>query len=228
MSIASQGDTITQRTHEQTSRFTPGLLPLMGGAVAWVVGQALLPDMGLEFEERLPAVAAARGAEELATALLFVAGTLFVVAATALRRRTSGSARPRLASAGAVALGLGGVWLCAGRAAFNLQMLKATAGGVDPAAGLSVVSASEGLGFAPFPLTLLALLAAPIMLAMAAPGGRHAAWLPLALWVIGIAAFMAGEFTMKPAEIAGITIANIGLVLAGAAHLHPGPASAQS
>lgn len=209
----------TRTAPQRNKRVAPGLLPLIGGAAAWVSGQAVLPDMGLEWEQRLAAVAAARGAQELATVLLFVAGVLFVVAATALRTRTVDSPRPRLAAAGAVALGLGGVWLCAGRAAFNLQLLKATADGVDPASGLALLSASEGLGFVPFPLTLLALLSAPILLAAAAGGRVRTTWLPLGLWVIGIGAFMAAEFTNKPLEIAGIATANVGLVLAGAAHL---------
>jgi hypothetical protein len=191
-----------------------GRVAVVIGAVAWTAGQALLPDLGRSFDERVVAVAASRGLQQLATVLLFVAGVSFVVAATSLRTRATSAVRARLAAVGAVALGLGGVWLTAGRAAFNLQLLKATSDGVDPAAGLAVLEGSEGFGFAPFPLTLVALLVAPVLLALAHGTGWRTRWLPVALWVAGIGTFLAGEFASKPLEIVGIATATAGLVVA--------------
>lgn len=224
--------TTTARSLESATRTHPGdrparpagLVPLGLGAAAWVAGQAALPDLGTGFEDRLAAVAAARGAQQLATVLLFLAGVALVVAATGLRTRASAGPRPRLATAGSVALGLGGIWLCAGRAAFNLQMLKASSEGVDVATGLAVLEGSEGAGFAPFPLTLLALLVAPLLLAASAPHGRR--WIPAACWVVGIGIFLAGEFRAPLVEVVGVSVAAVGLLLAGSAHLRsPAPSA---
>jgi hypothetical protein len=51
--------------------------------------------------------------------LLFLAGALLVVSAIGVAAAPSGRGR-RLVSVGSVLLGLGGVWLTSGRAAFNL------------------------------------------------------------------------------------------------------------
>lgn len=187
---------------------------LAAGCLAWVAGQALLPDMGLEWAERLAAVADARGSQALSTALLLVAGASFVVAATGLVAAAPAARGRRLVVAGAVLLGLGGVWLAAGRAAFNLSMLKATHPSVPREAGLAVVSAPDSPAFVVFPLCLLALLVGPVLLAV---GMRS--WVPLGLWVAGIGAFVATEFTVKLGEVAGLTLACAGLLWAGLAVL---------
>jgi hypothetical protein len=193
------------------------VLPLALAAATWTGGQALLPDMGSSLGSRIEAVSAARSAEQAATVLLFLAGVALVVGATALRRSAPFAERPRLAGVGAIALGLGGVWLCTGRAAFNLQMIKATDPDVTPSNAVDVLSASEGWAFAPFPLTLLALLLAPVLLSLSTSAGWLSRGLPVILWVVGMGVFVATEFTVKVGEVAGVAIAGIGLVLAGVA-----------
>jgi len=176
------------------------------GVLAWTTGQGLLPDAGLEWPERWDAVAAARGRQGVATALLFLAGCCLVITSGLLPRLS------RAGRVGATLLGLGGVWLCSGRAAFNLQLLKAT--DLDRADGIAALSASQGPTFVAFLPTLLALLAAPVLLAVAARRTAGASWLPLGLWVVGMALFLAGEFQVKALEVAGTGLAGTGLILA--------------
>jgi len=193
-----------------TDRTGPLVAVLAAAAVCWTAGQGLLPDMGMEFPARYDNVADARGLESLATVLLFLAGCLLVVSSGLLVRRHLS----RLAAAGALLLGLGGVWLCAGRAAFNLQMLKATE--LDRAEGIAFLESSAGPAFAAFLPTLLALLLSGILLAVAARRSGSG-WLPLVLWLLGIGLFLGSEFAVKPLEALGIGLAGCSLVLSGRA-----------
>ena len=190
------------------------LLPVIAAGGCWTAGQALLPDMGLEWPERFDAVAGARGRESVSTVLLFLAGALLVVSAIGLARAVR---RPgRLATTGIPLLGLGGIWLCAGRAAFNLEFLAATSPEVSREQGLAVLTAPDSPAFAVFPLTLLALLLGPLLLTVAV---RRTSWLPLAAWVLGIACFLGSEFQVKTLEVVGVAVASAGLVLAARALL---------
>lgn len=202
---------------------TPGrsrllLTVLAAAALCWTLGQAVLPDMGSDLSERYDSVGSARGRETLATVLLFLAGCLYVVASGLLSR----ARLSRSGAAGAALLGLGGVWLCAGRAAFNLQMLKATE--LDRADGVAFLEASGGPAFAAFLPTLLALLLSGILLGLAARRSGRIKWLPLGLWIVGIGLFVGSEFSVKPLEIVGIGLASFGLLLATHA-LEPSPRS---
>jgi hypothetical protein len=185
---------------------------LVVGVACWVAGQAVLPDAGAHWPDRLDAVAAARGAESLATVLLFLGGALLVVGAVGLAPAILPGRGRRLLQAGTVLLGLGGVWLTAGRAAFNLQMLDATAPDVPRESGLAVLSAPDGPEWVVFPLCLLALLVGPVLLGIGATRSGAVPWWPLVLWVAGIAGFVATEFTAKAGEIAGLAWAGAGLV----------------
>ncbi len=198
---------------------------LAGAATCWLAGQAVLPDLGMELPERLDAVAAARGMEALSTALLLVAGALLVVAAIGLSPAAPAGRGGRLVRAGLVGVGLGGVWLAAGRAAFNLSMLDATAPGVNREAALAVLSAPDGPEWIVFPLCLLALLVGPVLLGVGARRSGATSWWPLVLWVVGIGLFVATEFAVKAGEIAGIALACTGLVWMGVAVLRA-PAAA--
>jgi hypothetical protein len=199
------------------------VLMLVAG-LAWTAGQALLPDMGLEWEPRLAAVAEARGAQALSTGLFVLAGILLVAAAiTAAQARTAGRGA-RAITAGTLLLGIGGIWLAAGRGAFNMQMYRLTDPAVAPDTALDVAAADVGLGFVPLLLALPALLLGPVVLAV---GARRAGlagrlpWMALGCWVLGVATFMASEFTVKAGEVAGIAVATLGLTLLGAALTRP-------
>jgi hypothetical protein len=205
------------RKAEKMNR-TSTIAALTIGAGCWLPGQAVLPDMGATLPQRMAAVDAARGMEALSAALLLIAGALLVVAAVGLSPAAPTGRGGRLVRWGVVLLGLGGVWLAAGRAAFNLSMLRATAPGVPTEAGLAVLSAPDRPEFVVFPLCLLALLVGPVLLALGVRrSGSTTSWWPLALWVAGIGVFVGTEFTVKPAEILGIGIAATGLIWAGAA-----------
>jgi hypothetical protein len=200
----------------------PVLLLLAG--LAWTAGQAVLPDMGLEWEARLDAVAAARGAQTLATGLFVLAGVLLVAAAVTAARMPATGRGARATGIGTLLLGIGGIWLAAGRGAFNMQMYRLTDPDVAPDAALDVAVADVGAGFVPLLLALPALLLGPVVLAVGVGRAGQAGklpWLGLGCWVLGIGAFMASEFTAKAGEIAGVALASVGLTLLGTALARP-------
>lgn len=195
------------------------VLLLLAGA-AWTAGQAVLPDMGTEWPERLAAVAADRPLQALATALFVLAGALLVAAAVVAGRVELPGRGAGLVRTGTVLLGLGGVWLAAGRGAFNLHMYQLTDPAVGREAAETVAGADVGTGFLPLVLTLPALLLGPVVLAaglLRARRGGALPWVGLACWLLGIGAFVATEFTVKATEVAGIAVATVALVLLGRA-----------
>lgn len=200
-------------------------LLLAGAGVAWLLGQAVLPDMGLETPERYDAVAAARGLEAWSAGLLVVAGCLLVLGALSLSRALgayldAGGRGARLLRIGTPLLALGGVWLVAGRAAFNMVFLRVTGPEVPRDTAIRVLDDGGGWEFLPLVLTLPCLLLGPVLLAL---GLRRAGltsagvlgWVPLAAWVVGIVVFLGTEFTVKAGEVAGIGLAAVGLALVG-------------
>lgn len=199
------------------------VLMLLAGA-AWTAGQAALPDMGLEWAERLDAVAGARGAQTLSTGLFVLAGILLVAAAVAAARLPAAGRGARAIGIGTLLLGVGGIWLAAGRGAFNMQMYRLTDPVIARDAALDIVAADVGPGFAPLLLALPALLLGPVVLAVGARRtgrGGNLPWVALACWVVGIGTFMATEFTVKPGETAGVALATVGLTLLGTALVQP-------
>jgi hypothetical protein len=193
---------------------------LLLAGVSWSAGQALLPDMGETWEVRLEAVAAARTAETVSAGLLILAGAFLVAAAvTAAGRPVIGRGAAAI-RVGTALLGVGGVWLAAGRGAFNLLMYRLTDPEVSPEAALAVADADLGVGFVPLLLTLPVLLVAPVVLGIGTwRTGRAGVLAPAALacWVLGTGVFIATEFTVKAGEIAGIALAGAGLVVLGLA-----------
>ena len=111
---------------------------------AWAAGQAIGPDMALDSAERYDLVVAARAAESWSGALLVAAGVLLVLAAVSLSRRlptATGERGHRSLMIATGMLGLGGVWLAAGRGAFNLMFVRLTDPEVPRAAALAVLDA---------------------------------------------------------------------------------------
>ncbi|WP_040338274.1 hypothetical protein [Candidatus Blastococcus massiliensis] len=199
------------------------VLLLLAGA-AWTAGQAVLPDMGTAWSDRLAAVAADRPMQALATALFALAGVLLVAAAVVAGRADVSGRGSGLMRAGTVMLGLGGVWLAAGRGAFNLHMYQLTDPAIGREAAETVANADVGPGFLPLVLTLPALLLGPVVLAAGLLRARRAGalpWAALACWLLGIGAFVATEFTVKATEVAGIAVATVALVLLGRALSRP-------
>ena len=195
------------------------LLMLLAGA-AWTAGQAVLPDMGLDWGERLDAVADARGAQTLSTGLFVLAGILLVAAAVSAARLPAAGRGARAIGIGTLLLGIGGIWLAAGRGAFNMQMYRWTDPAIPPDAALDIAVADVGPGFDPLLLALPALLLGPVLLAVGARRAGRAGnlpWVALACWVVGIGTFMATEFTVKAGEVVGLAVASAGLVLLGSA-----------
>ena len=199
---------------------------LSAGGLAWLLGQAVLPDMGLQTSERYNAVANARDLEALSAGMLVIAGCLLVLGALALTRTLVDVRGPgaRLVRAGTPMLALGGVWLVAGRAAFNMVFLRVTTDDVPRTVAISMLDAGGGAEFIPLLLTLPCLLLGPVLLALGLRRAGLAGWLPLVAWVVGIGAFLATEFTIKAGEIAGIGLAAVALTLIGWAASRPAAA----
>jgi hypothetical protein len=197
------------------------LLALAG--TAWTLGQALLPDMGLEWPDRLAAVAAARPEQAVSSALFVLAGALLVVAAVSGSRRVRAGRGSRLILAGLLMLGLGGVWLAAGRGAFNLLMYRVSDPEVPEQSALDVLGADQGPGFLVLVLTLPALLLGPVVMAIGAIRGGVGprGWLGLAGWLAGVGAFVVAEFTVKAVEVGGVALATVALVVLGAVLVRP-------
>lgn len=197
-------------------------LLLASAGVCWTLGQAVLPDMAMQTAARYELVAGNRGAEALSAALLVVAGCLLVLSAMSIVRLVSergltGTRGSRLIAIGAACVGLGGVWLVGGRAAFNMMLLRATHPDVPRDSAIALLEAPQGLEFLPLVLTLPALLLGPILLGVGVRRARLGNWLPLVLWVVGIGIFIGTEFSVKAGEITGIAVASSGLVLLGRA-----------
>lgn len=211
--IARPAPTTTTR-----SIVIPGLFGLAG--ITWWLGQTLLPDMGMEWADRLAAVASARDRQGAAAAFFFIAGWSLVLAAIAAIRQVPTGRGSRLITIGVACLGLGGVWLAALRGAFTMTLYQATDPQVPVDAAIALVSVESAAFVAILPM-LPALLLGPIALAVGLRRAAMTSWLPLALWVVGIGTFMATEFTIKAAESAGIALAAIALVLMGMALSRP-------
>jgi hypothetical protein len=187
------------------------LFLLAAAGVCWTIGQAVLPDMAMETAARYDLVAASRGAEALSASLLVSAGCLLVLSAVSLAKVVTG----RLLTVGTALLGLGGIWLAAGRGAFNMVFVRATHPDVPRDAGIALIDTPGGVEFLPLLLTLPCLLIGPVLLAVGLHRAGGASWLPLVLWVAGVATFMASEFTLKAGEVAGIAVASVALSLIG-------------
>jgi hypothetical protein len=209
--------TPTDRTDHahRPARTVPLLLGLAG--LSWWVGQTLLPDMGMEWPQRLAAVSAARDRQAAASALLVLAGVLLVLGSWAAAQTIRPGRGARLLTLGTAGLALGGVWLAAGRGAFSLHLFQATDPEVSRDAGLSVLAADLGPGFLVLVLTLPALLLGPVLIGVGLQRSGATGWLPLVLWTLGIGTFVATEFTVKAAESLGIGLAAVALTLMGRA-----------
>lgn len=194
--------------------------PFALAGLFWTAAQAIQPDIGLETAERYDHVVDARGLESLSGGLFVVAGALLVLSGLAASRRLAEIAPARggrLLTVGAALVALGGVWLAAGRGAFNLSFVKVTGPDVDPDSALAVLDSAGGTGFVPLVLTLPCLLLGPVLVGVGLRRAGLAGWLPLALWLIGVGTFLATEFTAKAGEIAGIALAAAALALVGRA-----------
>lgn len=196
-------------------------LTLALAGLSWTVGQAVLPDLGLETGERYDRVADAPGLESLSGALFFCAGALLVlgamVAATRLALASPGRGG-RLMRTGTALVGLGGIWLVGGRGAFNLMFVRLVeSDSLSRADAIDLLDSAGGPGFIPLLLTLPCLLLGPVLLSVGLKRAGYTGWWPLAAWVVGIGVFVGTEFQIKAGEVAGIGLASVGLLLIGAA-----------
>lgn len=193
------------------------LVLLAGGGASWLLGQAVLPDMGTRTAQRYDAVAAAQTAEAWSAALLVVAGCLLVLGALATARATAGldGRGARLVSLGAGLLALGGIWLVGGRAVFNMLFLRVVDPGVPREVAVGVLDDGGGVEFVPLVLTLPCLLLGPLLLAIGLRRAGLVGWGPLVAWVLGIGVFLGTEFVLKAGEVAGIALAAVALAWIG-------------
>jgi hypothetical protein len=110
---------------------------------------------------------------------------------------------------------LGGMWLAAGRAMFNLQFLTFT--NIPRETALLLLEASPSPALIPLALTLPCLLLGPVFVGVGIVRARTGSWLIVALWALGIGMFVATEFRIKVTEVAGIAVAAAALTMMGRA-----------
>lgn len=194
---------------------TTVLLALAG--LTWTTGQAVLPDMGLTIEERYARVADAPTLQALATALLFTAGGLLLLANLSAARHVPQGRGQRVVIVGVAMTSLGGLWLAAGRAIFSLQFLTLTEAEIPRESALLLLESSSGPALIPLALTLPCLLLGPVLLGLGIARARIGSWLLFVLWLFGIGVFLAAEFRVKAVEVAGIAIAAVALTMMGRA-----------
>jgi hypothetical protein len=192
---------------------TTVLLGLAG--LAWTTGQAVLPDMGATIEERYARVADAPTLQALSVGLLFTAGGLLVLGSLSATKHLPQGPGRRLVAVGVRLTALGGLWLAAGRAMFNLQFLTFT--NIPRETALPLLEASPSPALIPLALTLLCLLLGPVLVGVGIVRARIGSWLIVALWALGIGVFVATEFRLKATEVVGIAVAAVALTMMGRA-----------
>lgn len=203
--------------HSSTPRrsFPLAAVSFLGAGAAWTAAEAVLPDYGTTAAARYAHIAAAPGREGLAGALLGISAVLFVLAALgAMPRRPLGRGR-RPAAVGVALLGLAGVWFAGGLAAFDVTAVQVVGSSVPADAGRFLIGTDYGSAFLPLDLTLLGLFVGPVVLGVGLRRARQVTWLPVVLWVAGLAVYVAFEWRSRAAELAGVVAMTAALTLLG-------------
>jgi hypothetical protein len=184
-----------------TNPRTGGLL-LAAAAPTLLAAELVRSDHSQERYAAQLADVSAHRAPELVSAILFLAGGILLVLASIglaqLARAVRGGA---LVQAGAALLGISGLWMAAGRAMFE-AIVYALSATDTPASAASLEQIGNSVGTAIFIPLLLALIAAPVLLAFGlGRGGIAPRWLG-AVWFAGLIVFLGTE-TSKLGNLIG-------------------------
>jgi hypothetical protein len=100
---------------------------------------------------------------------------------------------------------------------FSVHFLTLIDTDIPRGTALVLLDSSPGPALIPLALTLPCLLLGPSLLALGIARAGIGSWLLLVLWLLGIGVFLAAEFRVKAAEVAGIAVAAVALVMMGKA-----------
>jgi hypothetical protein len=175
-----------------TNPRTGGLL-LVAAAPVLLAAELVRSDHSQERYAAQLSDVSAHPAPELASAVLFlIGGVLLVLAAIGLANVGVHGRGRALVQSGAALLGIGGLWMAAGRAMFE-AIVYALANADTPAAARSLEQIGNSAGTSVFVPLLLALVAGPIALTFGlARMGIGSRWLAAA-WFAGLLVFLGTE-----------------------------------
>lgn len=196
--------------------------PRTGGLLLTVAAPALLAaelvrsDHSQErYAAQLADVSAHRGPELLSAGLFVIGGILLVLAAIGLAGVVREGPGRTLVQIGAALLGIGGLWMAAGRAMFE-AIVYALAATDTPASAASLDQIGNSAGTAIFIPLLLALVAGPIALTLGLGRAGIAPRRLAAIWLAGLLVFLATE-TSKLGNLIGFGTMMAVLVVCGLA-----------
>ena len=184
-----------------TNPRTGGLL-LVTAAPTLLAAELVRSDHSQERYAAQLADVAAHRTPELLSAVLFVAGGILLVLAAIGLAGAVGAGRGRtLVQLGAASLGIGGLWMAAGRAMFE-AIVYALAATNTAASAASLERIGNSAGTAIFIPLLLVLVAGPILLTIGlGRAGLASCWLA-AVWFAGLIVFLGTE-TSKLGNLVG-------------------------
>jgi hypothetical protein len=195
---------------------TGGML-LIAAAATLLAAELVRADHSQErYAAQLADVSAHRGPELLSAALFVVGGIMLVLAAIGLAGIVPAGRGRTLVQVGAALLGIGGLWMAAGRAMFE-AIVYALAAANTAASAASLDRIGNSAGTAIFIPLLLAFAAGPVVLSIGlGRAGIASRWLG-AVWFGGLVVFLATE-TSKLGNLVGFgtmmaVLAVIGLAI---------------
>ena len=211
-----------------TTPRTGGLL-LTAAAPTLLAAELVRSDHSQErYAAQLADVSAHRGPELLSAGLFVIGGILLVLSAIGLAGVVREGRGRTLVQAGAALLGIGGLWMAAGRAMFE-GIVYALASTDTSASAASLEQIGNSAGTAIFIPLLLSLIAGPIVLAFGLGRmGVAPRWLA-AVWFAGLIVFLGTETsklgnligfgTMMGVLVAlGLAVRNQAAVKSGSSH----------
>ena len=184
-----------------TNPRTGGLL-LMAAAPTLLAAELVRSDHSQErYAAQLADVSAHRTPELISAGLFVAGGILLVLAAIGLAGAVREGRGRTLVQLGAASLGIGGLWMAAGRAMFEAIVYALSA--TDTAASAaSLEQIGNSAGTAIFVPLLLVLVAGPILLTIGlGRAGLASRWLG-AVWFAGLIVFLGTE-TSKLGNLVG-------------------------
>jgi hypothetical protein len=184
-----------------TNPRTGGLL-LMATAPTLLAAELVRSDHSQERYAAQLADVSAHRTPELLSAVLFVAGgILLVLAAIGLAGAVREGRGRTLVQLGAASLGIGGLWMAAGRAMFEVIVYALSAANTTASAA-SLDRIGNSAGTAIFVPLLLVLVAGPVLLTIGlGRAGLASRWLG-AVWFAGLIVFLGTE-TSKLGNLVG-------------------------
>lgn len=149
------------------------------------------------YAAQLADVAASRGPELVSAALFLLAAILIVPASIGFAGLVRGRGA-RLTGSGSVLLGLGALWIAAGRAMYSFLLYALASPKLSQATAANTLDQiGNSAGFAIFLPLLLALILAPILLTIGLWRARLSRWWIAPIWLAATVAYVQGLETSR-------------------------------